>query len=396
VSVGTYYFLVLGSDHNVYSWGHENPGALGTVSSTDNFGPSVEQVQLPAGVVATDVSASRSFALALDSKGEIYGWGHNFAGQLGPNATLGVQYATPILISGFAARAIATGDGAFALAIGSDNNVYAWGDNANGELGNGQVLDGLGCNCNPTPSEIDMTGMGSGQAMGISAGVVAGFAIAQNGTAWAWGYDGTGALGNVLPADYPPFGEVPTPTEVLLPPGVSASSISSEDCDQCAGDHWTTAVGSDGVYSWGNEGTDGVGAGSLGNGTPDGSYTPVQVSLPSGLVPVSATTSGPTGVALLRLPGLAITTVGLFDASVGAPYSAPLSATDGNPPYKWAIASGKLPKGLHLNKHTGVISGTPKRTARSSTFTVKVVDTKTKIKPHTQNMATEVFSLTVS
>ena len=33
-------------------------------------------------------------------------------------------------------------------------------------------------------------------------------------------------------------------------------------------------------------------------------------------------------------------------------------ATGGDPPYKWSISSGHLPKGLHLKKATGVISGT--------------------------------------
>jgi len=49
-------------------------------------------------------------------------------------------------------------------------------------------------------------------------------------------------------------------------------------------------------------------------------------------------------------------------------------------------------------KSGGVISGKPKKTDSSGTysFTVKVVDKKTKTKPHTQNVTTERLSITVS
>jgi len=86
----------------------------------------------------------------------------------------------------------------------------------------------------------------------------------------------------------------------------------------------------------------------------------------------------------------------------GAPrmrYSATLMAIGGNPPYRWSVSSGRLPKGLHLKKSTGVISGTPKKTDDGTyTFTVKVADKKIKVKHHpaTQNIATAVLSITIS
>ena len=61
---------------------------------------------------------------------------------------------------------------------------------------------------------------------------------------------------------------------------------------------------------------------------------------------------------------LTITTTSLPGGTVGQSYpSTTLAATGGNPPYTWKLVkgSGKLPKGLKLNKHTGAISGTPKK-----------------------------------
>ncbi len=55
----------------------------------------------------------------------------------------------------------------------------------------------------------------------------------------------------------------------------------------------------------------------------------------------------------------AITRDVLTSGTVGAAYSATLSAAGGTAPYTWAIARGTLPAGLALNGATGVISGTP-------------------------------------
>jgi hypothetical protein len=99
------------------------------------------------------------------------------------------------------------------------------------------------------------------------------------------------------------------------------------------------------------------------------------------------------------LASLHITTASLPDGAFHALYRAPLAATGGNPPYKWSISSGHLPKGLHLKKSTGIIKGKPnKHDSGTYTFTVKVVDKKIKVKhqPPTQDTATKVLSITIS
>jgi hypothetical protein len=96
---------------------------------------------------------------------------------------------------------------------------------------------------------------------------------------------------------------------------------------------------------------------------------------------------------------LAITTTSLPDGAVGAPYSAGLEARGGNPPYKWSVMSGSLPKGLHLDTTTGMISGTPnKHDSETYGFTVKVVDTKVKVRhqPPTQNSTDHALSIAIS
>lgn len=97
------------------------------------------------------------------------------------------------------------------------------------------------------------------------------------------------------------------------------------------------------------------------------------------------------------ISSLQMTTTSLSPGAVKTAYSETLAATGGDPPYKWSIASGALPKGLRLNRSTGVIAGTPK-TSGTFIFTVKVVDKRIKRKGHpaTQNTATKALSITVS
>lgn len=89
----------------------------------------------------------------------------------------------------------------------------------------------------------------------------------------------------------------------------------------------------------------------------------------------------------------------LSAATVTQAYSSRLTATGGNAPYTWTLASGHLPRGLHLNRSTGTITGKPSKRDRGTyTFTVKVVDKRVKVKhlPATRNTATTPMSIAIS
>lgn len=72
-------------------------------------------------------------------------------------------------------------------------------------------------------------------------------------------------------------------------------------------------------------------------------------------------------------PALSVATSSLADATVGAPYTASLSASGGSATgYSWKVSSGSLPAGLSLTA-SGTIDGTPSA-AGTSDFTVQVTD----------------------
>jgi predicted outer membrane repeat protein len=98
----------------------------------------------------------------------------------------------------------------------------------------------------------------------------------------------------------------------------------------------------------------------------------------------------------IPVSAIGIQTASLPQGSVRLSYLATLQGIGGELPYKWSIESGALPSGLHLSASTGVISGKPLESG-ISTFTVKVVDHVTTIKPpHNQSSYTQTLSITVT
>jgi cell wall-associated NlpC family hydrolase len=76
-------------------------------------------------------------------------------------------------------------------------------------------------------------------------------------------------------------------------------------------------------------------------------------------------------------PSFTVTTSSLPNATIGAAYSAPLTASGGTTPYRWKVTG--LPRGLRVDKTSGVIAGTVKNTKQAPspgpyTVTVTVTD----------------------
>ncbi len=86
---------------------------------------------------------------------------------------------------------------------------------------------------------------------------------------------------------------------------------------------------------------------------------------------------------------LSITTASLSNATSGTVYSTTLTATGGQSPYTWALASGTLPAGLTLISTSGVLSGTPSQSGTFN-FTVSATDSEA-----TPKIASKSLSLIV-
>src|SRR5450756_1749376 len=136
-------------------------------------------------------------------------------------------------------------------------SAWAWGYNGDGELGNGTITN------NSIPVAVSLP---SGTTVAaIAGGLYHSLALTSTGQVLAWGLNGPGQLGNGTTTDSS------TPVAVSLPSGTTVTAIAG-------GYYHSLALTSTGqVLAWGSNSN-----GQLGNGTTTNSSTPVAVSLPSG------------------------------------------------------------------------------------------------------------------
>jgi alpha-tubulin suppressor-like RCC1 family protein len=127
------------SDGRYYDWGWNSKGQLGN-GTTGGFSEAPAQVQLPAGVTQVAQGGNDpndGQTLVLLSNGSVYAWGANGAGQLG-TGTLAAK-SSPVQIhppAGVTYEILASGGDA-SYAVSTTGDVYAWGGNSNGQLGDG-------------------------------------------------------------------------------------------------------------------------------------------------------------------------------------------------------------------------------------------------------------------
>jgi RHS repeat-associated protein len=291
MAAGNAFTLAVRSDGTVWSWGASSGGELGLGTGVSGDYTTPQQVIDPADPsgfltgVAT-VAAGGGHALALKQNGTVYGWGYNGYGQVGSNGTTDVD--TPTVISGLShIGAIAAGLN-FSLAVATGGGtVWAWGQNDDGQLGQGSS----DFNAHPTPAPIP--GL-SGVAQ-VAGGDYHVLALLSNGTIQVWGANTWGQLGlGSTSADQL------TPTAV---PGLATVTAVA------AGPGFSLALANGDPWSWGDDREDQLGVTPVprcfanGNQNPC-SASPVQVSgvggsgTLSGVTALAASPASPDGYAL--------------------------------------------------------------------------------------------------
>jgi alpha-tubulin suppressor-like RCC1 family protein len=185
VAAGGDYALARKSDGTVWSWGENEHGELGDGTTDNESLP--EPVSGLTGIGQVASGGAESFAVRAD--GTVYSWGRNTEGELGNGTT--TESHRPALIPGLTGVTQVASDGFATLAVaGPQMQVWAWGDNVCGELGDGTTTDRL------LPEPIGLTGVAKIVAGDAFLLQVSSAAIRSDGTLWTWGCDAFGQLGH--------------------------------------------------------------------------------------------------------------------------------------------------------------------------------------------------------
>jgi alpha-tubulin suppressor-like RCC1 family protein len=237
------------ASRTVLAWGRNAFGALGDGTTTDSDVP--VRVHLPAGTKVTQVRAGCIHTLALTSGGHVLAWGANGDGQLGDGTTTNSDVPVKVKIPrGTKVTSVRAGC-VFSLALTSTGQVLAWGDNLDGQLGDGTTSN------SDTPVRVRLPAGTTVTA--ISAGQDFGLARTSRGHVRAWGHGDGGRLGDGSTSNSD------TPVKVKLPTGARVKALA-------AGGTHSLALTSDGLFAWGFNGD-----GQLGDGTTTSSATPVRI-----------------------------------------------------------------------------------------------------------------------
>lgn len=260
IAAGPNFCLALRADGSVWSWGGNRSGQLG-LGSSYSYEDVPNQIYGLTNIV--DISAGKNHALAVRENGRIYAWGSNADYQLGDGTT--DDSSSPVRLSLRNIVQAAAGD-CHSLMLDEDGQVWGSGTNSYGEIGDSTT------SANRSPGKSDMT-----KATFIAAGTNFSLAIDHLDELNAWGRNRYGQLGRgtTTDCDYPVSTDLTRTVKKVAAGGESAIALTTD------GNVWT----------WGDN-VDG----QLGVGTTRDEHSPVRISELSNCIDVDI--NGHNGAAI--------------------------------------------------------------------------------------------------
>lgn len=204
------------------------------------------------------VVAGEAHACVVASDDRVYCWGANNASQLGDGTTMRRMSPVPVLgLPGGTPSAVAAGTGHTCAVV--NGTAYCWGANASGQLGDGTTM--------PRAGPVAVRNLAAGSVLSMVAGDRHTCALTVSGSVYCWGGNASGQLGDGSATDRP------TPTA----PALSGATAVTAGLDH------TCAIASGGVLCWGRNFS-----GQLGDGTAMQRRSPVASGITSGATFVEA------------------------------------------------------------------------------------------------------------
>jgi uncharacterized repeat protein (TIGR02543 family) len=256
--------FALTSNGRILGWGDNSQGQVGDGTKNNLFTPTFISINgLHIGETIQSMSLGDGFTLALTTLGRLFSWGFNGSGQLGDSTTTSSIVPKVVLFTDLqdseTIQYISAGS-SHSLAITNIGNVYAWGSNLAGKLGDGTTVQKL------VPTLIDFFELNNGESIiSVSAGSSHTLALSTSGRIFSWGYNASGRLGDGT------TNNKNTPTLITFPQLENGEKIQNI---HAAGYHSLALSTMGRVFSWGRNGS-----GQLGDGTLTNKLIPTLISI---------------------------------------------------------------------------------------------------------------------
>lgn len=178
---GIKHVLALTATGEIFSWGDNNYGQLGNMNTFESLRPILVGKHIAA------VQCGSNHTLALTKTGQVFAWGRNNYGQIGIGNNTNQLIPTKITdLEPNYVTMIACGS-SHSLALTSDGNLYAWGNNSFGQLGIG--------NCTHQTVPIQVKTAFKLIATSVTCGMHHTLMLTNNGEIYAFGRNECGQLG---------------------------------------------------------------------------------------------------------------------------------------------------------------------------------------------------------
>ena len=185
VAAGAGHTCALLSSGEVRCWGVNDQYQLGGGASATALKP-VPVEGLTDGI--RDIAAGAGHTCAVTASGEVHCWGGNTHGELGMGVASAAPVATPSRVSGLPGPMMMVAAGRFhSCAVSPQGTVWCWGQNEFGALGDDTSLD--------RPFPVQPLGLPDA-VVALTAGAGGTCAVLRNGEAYCWGNNANGQLGD--------------------------------------------------------------------------------------------------------------------------------------------------------------------------------------------------------
>jgi alpha-tubulin suppressor-like RCC1 family protein len=182
VSAGSLHTAAVKTSGELWGWGLNNPGAIGDGTITTRCSP-VREICSATGWC--QVSTGICNTAAVKTSGELWVWGLNFCGKLGDGTATNRCSPVREFCSATDWCQVSTNTGS--VAVKTSGELWAWGRNLCGSVGDGTTVN----KCSPVREICSATNWCQ-----VCAGYNHTFAIKTSGQLWAWGNNSCGKLGD--------------------------------------------------------------------------------------------------------------------------------------------------------------------------------------------------------